>query len=635
MNMKLNKITIENFKGIKSFEVELNGENAVVKAENGVGKTTIYDAFLWLLFGKNSEGKADFEIRPLDGNNQPLKGLVTVVEAVIECDGKNHTLRKELHERVVKKQIRGYETVCKIDEVPKKIGEYNAYIAALIPEDTFKLLTDLNYFGGKMHWTDRRSVLLDMVSEIGTPDGFDELLDKLNDRTIDEYKKVLAGQKKGYEKERDEINPRIDELQKGLGGNGYVDKLDTEEIARERVRLRTRLVNLDTKRKELLGQEKQRQEAGEQVYILEKKKARREAELANDTSNVKKYLDEKNITEVKVAKLKQEVIIEDSTVKDAQSTLGSLQVELEKVRQKFIALSEAEVTTNCYACGQKVPDDRLAENAEKRKAEIAEVVKKGNNLKAAIVDGKRVLKELNEELQQARARHNDAEAAKQKRFAEIDTAIAADEKTPPEKDSLWQALCFDIKEAEAQIGEPVAESLEKIERERDSQQDYVTQLDKALAHADRIKQDKARIVELEEREKELAEKIAEIDGQLTCIDDYKTAESRLIEDKVNGMFKYVEFKLFDRLLNGGMSDCCEATLAGVPYSDMSAGQKIFAGIDIVNVLSEHYGISVPMFIDHAESLTLPIEADTQTIRLFAEKKTRTLIVEREGAYTHV
>ena len=635
MNMKLNKITIENFKGIKSFEVELNGENAVVKAENGVGKTTIYDAFLWLLFGKNSEGKADFEIRPLDGNNQPLKGLVTVVEAVIECDGKNHTLRKELHERVVKKQIRGYETVCKIDEVPKKIGEYNAYIAALIPEDTFKLLTDLNYFGGKMHWTDRRSVLLDMVSEIGTPDGFDELLDKLNDRTIDEYKKVLAGQKKGYEKERDEINPRIDELQKGLGGNGYVDKLDTEEIARERVRLRTRLVNLDTKRKELLGQEKQRQEAIEQVYILEKKKARREAELANDTSNVKKYLDEKNIAEVKVAKLKQQVIIEDSTFMYAQSNLGSLQVELEKVRQKFTALSEAEVTTNCYACGQKLPDDKLAENAEKRKAEIAEVVKKGNNLKAAIVDGKRVLKELNEELQQARARHNDAEAAKQKRFAEIDTAIAADEKTPPEKDSLWQALCFDIKEAEAQIGEPVAESLEKIERERDSQQDYVTQLDKALAHADRIKQDKARIVELEEREKELAEKIAEIDGQLTCIDDYKTAESRLIEDKVNGMFKYVEFKLFDRLLNGGMSDCCEATLAGVPYSDMSAGQKIFAGIDIVNVLSEHYGISVPMFIDHAESLTLPIEADTQTIRLFAEKKTRTLIVEREGAYTHV
>ena len=635
MNMKLNKITIENFKGIKSFEVELNGENAVVKAENGVGKTTIYDAFLWLLFGKNSEGKADFEIRPLDGNNQPLKGLVTVVEAVIECDGKNHTLRKELHERVVKKQIRGYETVCKIDEVPKKIGEYNAYIAALIPEDTFKLLTDLNYFGGKMHWTDRRSVLLDMVSEIGTPDGFDELLDKLNDRTIDEYKKVLAGQKKGYEKERDEINPRIDELQKGLGGNGYVDKLDTEEIARERVRLRTRLVNLDTKRKELLGQEKQRQEAIEQVYILEKKKARREAELANDTSNVKKYLDEKNVAEVKVAKLKQQVIIEDSTFMYAQSNLGSLQVELEKVRQKFIALSEAEVTTNCYACGQKVPDDRLAENAKKRKDEIAEVVKKGNNLKAAIVDGKRVLKELNEELQQARARHNDAEAAKQKRFAEIDTAIAADEKTPPEKDSLWQALCFDIKEAEAQIGEPVAESLEKIERERDSQQDYVTQLDKALAHADRIKQDKARIVELEEREKELAEKIAEIDGQLTCIDDYKTAESRLIEDKVNGMFKCVEFKLFDRLLNGGMSDCCEATLAGVPYSDMSAGQKIFAGIDIVNVLSEHYGISVPMFIDHAESLTLPIEADTQTIRLFAEKKTRTLIVEREGAYTHV
>ena len=131
MNIKLNRLKIENFKGVKSFEVELEGDNAVIKAENGVGKTTIADGFSWLHYDKNTEGKTDFEVRPLDANNQPLKGLVVSVEAELDFDGTVHTFRKEQHEKIVKKQkqIRGYETLCWIDEVPKKVGEFKDFIA--------------------------------------------------------------------------------------------------------------------------------------------------------------------------------------------------------------------------------------------------------------------------------------------------------------------------------------------------------------------------------------------------------------------------------------------------------------------------------------------------------------------------
>jgi len=95
MQIKLNKLKIENFKGLKIFEVELEGKNATIKAENGIGKTSIYDAFLYLLFSKDSTGRNDFELRPLDKRRKPIKGLTLSIEAELDFDGTVHTFRKE------------------------------------------------------------------------------------------------------------------------------------------------------------------------------------------------------------------------------------------------------------------------------------------------------------------------------------------------------------------------------------------------------------------------------------------------------------------------------------------------------------------------------------------------------------
>ncbi|MDO8302887.1 MAG: hypothetical protein Q7T18_06585, partial [Sedimentisphaerales bacterium] len=95
---------------------------------------------------------------------------------------------------------------------------------------------------------------------------------------------------------------------------------------------------------------------------------------------------------------------------------------------------------------------------------------------------------------------------------------------------------------------------------------------------------------------------------------------------VNGKFKYVSFKLFNRLLNGNIEPTCVAMLDGVPYQDMSYGQKIRVGIDILSVLSNHYGLHVPLVIDNSESLTYPVEFDGQTIQLRADKNVKKVTV---------
>jgi len=195
------------------------------------------------------------------------------------------------------------------------------------------------------------------------------------------------------------------------------------------------------------------------------------------------------------------------------------------------------------------------------------------------------------------------------------------------QDAEWCKLTEQIEKAKAEIGAPVTEQLDAIESRKNEAQRERDAVNAALAQADRAKADKTRIAELEAKEKDLAQKIAECDRQLADLADYKAAQSRLIETAVNGLFSHVQFKLFDYRLNGTIDETCEAMLNGVPYPDMSTGQQILAGVDVINVLSEHYGLSVPLFIDHAESLTLPLEAKSQVIELYAEKGMSELTIE--------
>ncbi len=638
--IKLNWLEIRGFKGLISFALTLDGANAVITAENGVGKTTVYDAFLYLLFGKDSAGRKDFELRPLGRLNRPIKGVVLSVKAELDIDGVSHVFHKENHEKVVKDQLRGYETLCWIDEVPKKVGEYADYIAEIISEATFKLLTDLHFFNGKFHWSDRRKALLAIAGDVGTPDGFEKLLAALNGRTVDEYKKVLSEQKKRHVKERDEINPRIDELLQGLEH----PTIEVPGLEAHRIDLQAEIGTLDISRQDLLKKETDRQKKKEEGLQLLKQRVERETELATDTSGIVVLLEEKSKIATEVAKAEQLVSTAENTVGIAKAKMTamnnettSLLASLNEIRDNYKMVDENVKASTCYACGEKLSKDKLAKNQAIRKSSLDAIEKRGDELKAKVDENKKQIVALSDNiklldgvLEQLKYDEKIAHSDAAKRLVEIDEAIKNRPTTPPEQDEAWQRIVAEIAKVEKEIGEPVSDQLEAIESERTTKEAELTKLNKELAQADRMVKDKARMEELEAREKELAQKIANIEKQLADIEQYKAAQSTLITDAVNGKFEAVEFKMFKELLNGGLEECCEATYKGVPYPDMSSGQKIYCGIDIVNVLSEHYGVSVPMFIDHSESMTLPIKAHSQTIELKAKKGVKQLQVETKS-----
>ncbi len=639
MEIHLNNITIENFKGVKKFTTTFNG-NTIIKGENGAGKTTVYDAFLWLLFGKDSSGRKEFGLRPLDKDNNAIKGLVVAVEAHIMFGGMRHDLRKEHHEKSNRKgQIKGYETLCWIDEVPKKISEYTDWIKEVIDEDTFKLLTDTHFFNGKYHWSDRRSVLLDIAGEIGTPKGFEELIATLNGRTVEEYRKVLAERKKLASKERDEINPRIDELQKQL--DAYVGG-DTTEQEKVKTAIEDELATFTILRTEIVEGQNARQVKIDEMNRLQGKRTEREGVLKNDTTKIDEFIKERNQITESVEGKKTEIMEKQNAIRHKETNIMGINgkitaftAQLSPIRDKAIRLqSLKESDTTCVTCHRPLEAGQIKKLKADNKLLLVGVIEQGNAIQANVEQSQADLTAAQEELENFKGQLlilekelGDGIKYRDERMEIIEESIAVNVTVDPAVDETCVELSRQINTLASEIGEPAGNQLQKIEDDRREKNKALAEVEKALAASDQMKKNTKRIAELGAKETELAQTIADIEKEIAGIDQYKKAESGLIESAVNNKFEHVTFKLFNTLLNGSIEDCCEAILNGTPYPDMSCGEKILVGIDIINVLSRHYDLSVCLFIDNAESMTLPIEAKSQVIELHAVPGIKELTVQ--------
>ena len=128
-----------------------------------------------------------------------------------------------------------------------------------------------------------------------------------------------------------------------------------------------------------------------------------------------------------------------------------------------------------------------------------------------------------------------------------------------------------------------------------------------------------RIETLRDEQKEIGQKVADQEQMLYLLEEFIRFKLNKVSESINSHFNTVNFKLWEMQLNGGMKDCCECTVNGVGYSDLNNGHRILAGLDIIRSLSELYGVSVPIFVDNAESITSNYTSDSQLVLLIAKK----------------
>jgi chromosome segregation ATPase len=630
--IKLKQLQLKNFKGIRDKVIEFKDVTNIY-GENASGKTTVNDAFRWLLFDKDSTDRKDFEIKTLDASGEALHGLEHTVTAVISIDGKEITLSKTYKEKWAKKrgesdkQMTGHETLCSVDDVPVKANEYKAEISSIITEEIFKLLTDPFYFSQTMKWADRRTILEKLGKEITNDDVYnvnpdlEELAASMNGMDIDKLKSSLAAKRKKLNDEIKSIPYRIDEC-----NNSIID-VDGKQLKSELQKSEKELTAIDD---QLTDHSKvnpviehKRNEISAKHNELRKIEQAAEKEIidaANEMDiELNSLLNKKNGLEnsLKYARQDEHYLIE--SVHKKEQEMKKYRDEWEKVNATQFEFDDK--LAKCPTCLRDFPADEvegkrneLLENFNLNKAtELENITDMGVKLKKQKeefqkdVDKKQA--EIESTTQEIIALGMDIEKLEKKLSDKKKEPV----KLPVEYDTLKNEI--DALEEELEAPSDSKADLEKLISEKRELVSKIDSLKSELRQGETNVKMEARIKELKADEKKLAQQIADIEKQEFMCEEFIKTKAEMIEDTINSHFNYVKFKLFDTQINGGIVPTCEPLINGVPFSDANNAAKYNAGIDIINTISEHYQVNAPIVIDNREGINHIIPTKSQVINL--------------------
>ena len=650
MKLKIRSLHMENFKGIKSLDVNFSNKTSI-KGQNAAGKTTIFDAFTWLFFNKNSAGEEKFNVRPLDKDGNRIDNVEIKVVAVLDVDGKEVELSKVQKQNLVKKRgtntvtLQGNQNTYEVDGYPKSEADFKAYVSGLAQsEDMFKMLTNPQYFSS-LKWKDQRDILMKLISdfsdvELAKEDAkYAPLLDELEKApSTDDIRAKFSKALSGWKKKQAEIPVRIDEAEKS--------KIDVVVAEQE-------LAKVDLVRR-IAECDKKMENAGSALGDLRSKEMQLQFDMSGMEQTMNRELSSKrSIMDAELRDCKNElehfavtISLKEKQIFDNEKTITDADAERKKLGEQYNfekakAFDETpylfdeskwifdESTTVCSLCGQKLPADKIEQlkaDFEERKTKAkADAKRKLNDSKSDFITQKE--SNLEEIKAYGFAKKNIIEELTKKNAdlqMEIDSLKKQEQGTFTNKEELCKLLSEIPEEADysqneeyvklkaehdkilADIAKLESEGADKVvtdlKAEKADLQSQLDEVNNVIAQAANNVAIDDRIETLRDEQKEIGQKVADQEQMLYLLEEFIRFKLDKVSESINSHFKTVNFKLFEMQLNGGMKDCCECTVNGVPYSTLNSGHRIVAGLDIIRSLSELYGVSVPIFIDNAESL---------------------------------
>lgn len=646
--IKLKSLSLLNFKGVRSLEISFPDQVTVISGKNGTGKTTVFDAFLWLLFGKDSTGRSDsnFNIKTIDPKTgKPILRLEHSVTGVLEVDGVDIKLQRCYKEKWVKPRgtteetLQNHQTEYFINDV--KIGtkkEYDDTISGLIPEDLFRMVTNPYYFTSLKPEV-QKNMILDMAGGISdsevaamNPD-YLELLSQLSGRTLAQFAKEVGVKKRACKDAIVIIPSQIETAQKLMPEDEDWVALDADLQGKKK-----RLADIDSQiadKSKAISQENQRK------ITLQKQIGEKKVELSKRESNIRTEAGKAtNDATLKVKELEYELRLKkgDLSAKQAnvariEKAISDMERDLTVLRGKYreISAETIQYPDGAFVCPTcKRPLD--VEDIEAKQAELQANfnANKAQKLKINREKGQAMVAEK-EKLTKEREALVSAIADIEVEIASIESNIASVKEAIPQMPDVdlliaSDQVCIDLKNDIAELenkfkmeAKPV--DVSELQFAKKTLNENIQELYKRLAKREQIERARKEIEDLEEKRIQNNQALADLEKlEFVALSFQKDKDSKLIE-RINGLFKYVSFAFVDEQLNGGEKLTCVCTVNGTPYPDVNAAGKLNAGLDIINAICQAKGITAPIFIDNRESVNEIIPTLSQVINLVVSNET--------------
>lgn len=636
--MKILRLELENFRGIKNLAIDFDGKDTDIFGANGTGKTTVANAICWLLIDRPATEEPDF-----DPKTTGAHGIHHVATIEIETESGNQiSLSKDFYEKWTRKrgaaesEFTGNTTDYFIDGVRAKKKQYTAAVerACGTSLDNLKMLMVLGYFADTMSTDDKRKILFEMAGDFTDADIFaqNESLQALapylvmpgssgKSYAIEQWQKIAKEQRLKLNKDLELLPTRMDEAAKGI----------PEEIADEAA-LQTELRRLE---KEKAAAEEERR-----TLLTEdgKKDAIRTAvanlrvEMENArAAYIKEGVEKNRDIHAAIDKLsgeKRTLAEEIDTIKRKVRDAEAQKERMAKLRTTLMeeyAAAQAEQwdagKETCPTCGQTLPAEKVQELRaafNERKAQQKESINRR---------GQECSKAKIQQLEEAIAAQKAEVEAKERNLADIDERLSNLQGSlmvqPPfettEEYTLLTQRLEELQDSERSDDSAQDETVRHYAAKVQAIQEAIAATNLRIAEAKASEESKKRVAELEASLKETAAQMEHIEHGIHLAEEFVRTKARMVTDSINGHFNFVRFVLFREQINGGLKEICEPTLenkAGewVEYRSANYAAQVNAKVDIIGALSKHYGVTLPILMDQAESVTAPLPVDGQLIR---------------------
>lgn len=649
--MKLLKLTLENFKGHGLRVVEFSPTITRVYGANGTGKTSLFDSFCWLLWAKDSDdrtqsGNVSFYPFDPDKQGEVLHNVVVKVEVVLEIDGAQHVLCRTMQEKWTTPngtelpRFTGNETKLYIDGLAVKANQFDAFVKENINPELFKLTSNPWYFP-TLHWKEQRRILMELVGDISNDDvlaadaSLEPLRNELASRKPEDCKKLWQQQQKAVVKDLEKTVLLINENRKHLPQIENEAEVKAELEAQRLVLMQPLEKAMQEKADILSGTAISKKQA--EAKVLEAKLDVIRAEQREKIAAVRKPFDEQ------IAALEAEAKTAAETVKPYRQTVVNLdnaireaEENLKVLQDSWQAVDAEEFNDVCPCCHRPYPPEQIADQR------AAFNISKAERLEKIEADGN-ALFDKNEENKAQR----DAAMKEVQRLSKLDLEMpdkrseimkqreeAVQALPPMENRQDWFEASEDLKRINHEIEElhiDVKLKLMDAEKAIESAQKPIGDIDVRLAEIKAAEATRALITDYTKQQQTLREQHDELALKLSLIKKFDEIKAVMTTEKVKAILPGMDFKLFNyNNTNEGYTETCELVKDGKPYANLSNGEKIAVGCELIAAISKHYGVSNPVWIDNAEATTKHLETNGQAILLRVSAADAELRIERSN-----